>query len=90
MAFVTTVIGRPLRTAAAKIAGHSGWRNGSPPKMRIIGRNDATESRKAIALAVFMNADGRREFMSVVIGQYVQRRLHASVSRRSMPQGRGA
>jgi hypothetical protein len=33
---------------------------------------------------------GRSVTMSVVIGQYVQRRLHASVRRRSIPQGIGA
>ena len=87
---MTTVIGSPLRTAAAKMAGHSGWRNGSPPKTRIIGLKCATESRKSMALPVGMNADGRRDFMSVVIGQYVQRRLQASVRRRSMPHGNGA
>jgi hypothetical protein len=66
---VTTVIGSPLPTAEAKIAGQSGCRNGSPPNIRIIGRKEATESRKPMALPVSITALGRSTFISVVMGQ---------------------
>ena len=55
-----------------------------------MGRNDATDSMKRMAFPVSIIALGRFVTMSVVMGQYVQRRLQASVSSRSMPHGGGA